>query len=100
MKKLTDILFYISLLFALVSYVSYEISESLLLSMVKIEVQEIQTESESGEYEERVRTEEYAHSNSPELKRFYLPKQKQYCFQLLFISFDYKPFVWIPPKHA
>ena len=100
MKTLKNILFYISLMLALTSYISYEFYGSLLSSGIKLEIPDTQTESETREYEERIHAEEYAYSNSPELKIYYLSRPKQHCIQLLFVSFDYKPCVWIPPKHA
>jgi hypothetical protein len=100
MKALKNILFYTCLMFALVGYVSCEFSDSILSSGINLEILDTQNESDSREYEERTYTKEYAPGSSPELKRYYSSKQKQYYIQFLFISFEYKPFVWIPPKHA
>jgi hypothetical protein len=100
MKTLKNILVYFYLMFALVVYIGHEFSDSFFFSGIKHEILDTQTESESREYEERTHAEEYAHSNSPGLKRFYISKQKQYCIRSCFISFDYEPIVWTPPKGA
>lgn len=100
MSTLKNILFYFIFVLAMSGYMNYEFSDSFLLTGTTFETQDTQSEPESRECEEKSHAEEYAQTNSPELPGFYFLGQEECGKQPNFISFEYKPVVWTPPKHA